>query len=57
MVALRTLLAKLVKEESGAEVIEYALVLGLIAVGTILGMKVMGIKVADRWATIAGYNW
>jgi Flp pilus assembly pilin Flp len=57
MAALRTLLVRLAKEESGAEVIEYALVLGMIAVGTILGMKVMGIKVATRWTTIAGADW
>ena len=57
MVAMRTLLVKLVKEETGAETIEYALVLGMIAVGTILAMKQMGVKVADRWMTIAGYDF
>jgi Flp pilus assembly pilin Flp len=57
MVALRTLLVRLAKEENGAEIIEYALVFGMIAVATILSMRVTGIKVAARWSLVSGAPW
>jgi Flp pilus assembly pilin Flp len=57
MAALRTLLVRFAKEESGAEVIEYALVFGMLAVATILSMRVMGIKVAARWSSVSEGSW
>ena len=39
-------------QESGAEVIEYALLLGLLVVGTIVVMGALGVKVVGRWTSL-----
>lgn len=43
----------ILRDESGSEVLEYALVLGLVFVGCILVMQAMGLKVVIRWDRIA----
>lgn len=48
------LLAKLVKEEQGGEVIEYALIAGLIVVAAIAAISVVGTKVLARWNSLSG---
>jgi len=57
MVALRTLLIRLAKEEHGVELVEYALVLGLIAIGALAAMQVVGGKVLIRWNLLSGAQW
>jgi len=57
MAELRTLLVKLAKEEDGVELVEYALVLGLIVIGTLAAMQVMGGKIQLRWNMISGAEW
>lgn len=47
-----TMLKKLVVDENGAEVMEYALILGLIAVGTIAVIGHFGTKVLARWNSV-----
>ena len=49
---MRSLVARCMREESGAEVIEYALLLGLIVVGALVVMGVSGVKVVTRWTSI-----
>ncbi len=44
-------LQRLVTDESGAEVIEYALVLGLIIVATIATIGAFGTRVLARWSS------
>jgi Flp pilus assembly pilin Flp len=57
MVALRTLLVKLVKDETGTEVVEYALLTGLIVVATLSAMQAMGTKVLARWEFLSDAPW
>ncbi|HVT89920.1 MAG TPA: hypothetical protein VHD56_13785 [Tepidisphaeraceae bacterium] len=44
-------LKRLVKDETGGEVIEYALVLGLIIVAAIVIVGAVGTKVLARWTS------
>lgn len=48
----RTLLARLVNDERGGEVIEWALVAGLIVIGAIALISAVGTKVLARWNTV-----
>ena len=49
---MKNLLAKLVRDEKGGEVLEYALVLGLIFVACITAIAAVGGKVMGRWNSI-----
>ena len=50
--SLKTLLCKLIRDESGGETLEYSLVGGLMVV-TALGMlKGVGTKVLARWTSL-----
>lgn len=42
----------LIRQESGGEVIEYALILGLIAVACIAVIGALGTKVLARWQSV-----
>jgi Flp pilus assembly pilin Flp len=48
----RLLIGRLLREEDGAEVLEYALVLGLISIVAISLIAQVGTKVAARWTSI-----
>ena len=52
MNALKNLLAKLVKDEQGGEVLEYALIAGLIVVAAIAVITSVGGKVLARWNSL-----
>ena len=52
MVTLRNLAAKLVRDERGGEVLEYALVAGLIVVAAIAVIGSVGTKVLARWNSV-----
>ena len=45
-------LARLLRDERGGEVIEWALVAGLIVIGTIAVIGAFGTKVLARWNTV-----
>jgi Flp pilus assembly pilin Flp len=45
-------LNKLVGEDTGGEVIEYALILGLISVVAIVVIGAFGTKVVARWSSV-----
>jgi pilus assembly protein Flp/PilA len=49
---MRSLLNKLVRDESGGEVLEYALIAGLIIVGAIALISSVGGKVVARWTSL-----
>ncbi len=49
---MKTLLSKLVKDEQGGEVLEYALIAGLIIVGAIAMVSAVGTKVLARWTNL-----
>lgn len=49
MKALKVMLTKLVKDEQGGEVLEYALIAGLIVVAAITTIGLVGGKVKDKW--------
>ena len=49
---MKTLLNKLVKDEQGGEVLEYALIAGLIIVGAIALIGSVGSKVFARWSSL-----
>jgi Flp pilus assembly pilin Flp len=45
-------LRSLVHDEHGAEVIEYALIAGLIVVAAIVVVRAFGVKVLARWTSV-----
>jgi Flp pilus assembly pilin Flp len=49
---LTTLLRKLVKDDEGGEVLEYALIAGLIVVAAIAIIGAVGTKVLARWTSL-----
>jgi Flp pilus assembly pilin Flp len=40
------------RDENGAEVIEYALLLGLLVVGCIVLLAALGVKITGRWQQV-----
>jgi pilus assembly protein Flp/PilA len=46
------LIKRLVSDESGGEVLEYALIAGLIIVGAIVVITSVGTKVLARWTSL-----
>jgi Flp pilus assembly pilin Flp len=52
MKAIKNLFAKLVKDEQGGEVLEYALIAGLIVVASIAVITSVGGKVLARWQSL-----
>ena len=52
MKAMKNLVAKLVKDEQGGEVLEYALITGLIVVAAIAVITTVGGKVLARWNSV-----
>ena len=51
---MKNLLAKLVKDEQGGEVLEYALIAGLIVIAAIAVIGSVGTKVLARWTSLDG---
>ena len=49
---MKSLLNKLVRDEQGGEVLEYALIAGLIVVGAIALITSVGGKVLARWQSV-----
>lgn len=49
---MKTLLNKLVRDEQGGEVLEYALIAGLIVVAAIAVITSVGTKVVARWTSL-----
>ena len=52
MKAMKNLVSKLVKDEQGGEVLEYALIAGLIVVAAIAVIGAVGTKVVARWTSL-----
>ncbi len=52
MKSLKNLLGKLVRDEQGGEVLEYALIAGLIVVAAIAAITSVGSKVLARWTSL-----
>ena len=52
MKTLKHTFAKLVRDEAGGEVLEYALIAGLIVVAAIAVIGSVGTKVLARWNTV-----
>ena len=50
--SIKTLAAKLVSDEQGGEVLEYALIAGLIVVAAIAIIGSVGTKVLARWTSL-----
>ena len=49
---LKTQISRLVRDEQGGEVLEYALIAGLIFVGAIALITAVGGKVVARWTSL-----
>ncbi len=49
---MKNLLKKLVKDEQGGEVLEYALIAGLIVVAAIAVITTVGEKVVAKWGAV-----
>lgn len=52
MKAMKGLFGKLLKDERGGEVLEYALILGLIVVATVTVITTVGTKVLAKWNSV-----
>jgi Flp pilus assembly pilin Flp len=50
---VKKLIAKLLTEETGGEVLEYALIAGLIVVASIAVIGTVGQKVLARWTALS----
>jgi Flp pilus assembly pilin Flp len=48
----RSFVRRLAKDETGGEVLEYALIAGLIVVASIVAIKAVGGKVLARWTSL-----
>lgn len=57
MCILKRLIGRLMSEEHGSEVMEYALILGLIAVATIAAIAMVGTKILGRWNSVSGASF
>lgn len=57
MKTMLNLIVKLVREQDGGEVLEYALIAGLIVVAAIAAISVVGTKVLARWNSLSGASW
>lgn len=51
---MKNLVRRLAREEQGGEVLEYALIAGLIVVAAIGAIAVVGTKVLGYWSSISG---
>ena len=49
----KSLLARLVRDDQGGEVLEYALIAGLIVVAAIAAITTVGSKVLARWTSLS----
>ena len=49
---LKNLFTKLVRDEQGGEVLEYALIAGLIVIAAIAAITTVGTKVLGRWTSL-----
>jgi pilus assembly protein Flp/PilA len=49
---VKQLFQKLIKDEQGGEVLEYALIAGLIVVAAIAVIGAVGTKVLARWSSV-----
>jgi len=49
---VKSIFAKLVRDEQGGEVLEYALIAGLIVVAAIAAITSVGTKVLGRWTSV-----
>lgn len=49
---IQSVVVRLIRDESGAEVMEYVLIAGLIIVGTIATIAGLGTKVLGRWTSV-----
>lgn len=52
MNTMKHILSVLLKDERGGEVLEYALVAGLIVIGAIAAITTVGNKVLARWTSV-----
>jgi pilus assembly protein Flp/PilA len=52
MKTVKNLFVRLMKEEDGVTMIEYALLAALIAVAAIAGMKVLGPAINNKFSTV-----
>jgi Flp pilus assembly pilin Flp len=52
MTKAKKLLVKLIKDEQGGEVLEYALIAGLIVVAAIAIIGAVGTKVLAKWTSL-----
>ena len=52
MKAIRNTFAKLVRDDRGGEVLEYALIAGLIVVAAIAVIGTVGSKVVAKWTSV-----
>jgi Flp pilus assembly pilin Flp len=48
----RKVLTRLIRDEAGGEVLEYALVAGLIVIAAIATIATVGTKVLARWTSV-----
>jgi pilus assembly protein Flp/PilA len=52
MASMKRFVGRLVRDEQGGEVLEYALILGLIVVAAIVVIGAVGTKVLARWTSV-----
>lgn len=53
MTRIKKIFNRIIRDENGGEVMEYALILGLIAVACIAVIGAFGTKVVARWTSVS----
>jgi pilus assembly protein Flp/PilA len=52
MSKLKTLVGRFVREDNGAALIEYSILIGLIAAAVIVSIVAIGVWITGRWAAL-----
>jgi Flp pilus assembly pilin Flp len=53
--SIRKMLASAIRDESGGETLDFALLVGFMVLAILACMSAMGIKVMEKWANIWDY--
>ena len=56
MSVIKSILARLYRDERGASMVEYSILIGLITAGAVITIGLVSTKVGSAWTTLNG-NW
>ena len=57
MSAIKSILARLYRDERGASMVEYSILIGIITAASIGFIATVGTSVSGAWSTLAAISW